>query len=80
MIEEFNKFKEYSEKIDINNKNSEYTWKGLFQGNDLFDDYKYFLQIDILAKNKNEFKPWDGFVESQLRKLIFNFIEFPQIK
>ena len=80
MIEEFNKFKDYSAKIDINNKNNEYTWKGLFQGNDLFDDYKYFLQIDILATNKSDFKPWDGFVESQLRKLIFSFNEFPQIK
>ena len=80
MIEEFNMFKEYSEKIDIEKENNEYTWKGLFQRTNLFDGYNYFLQIDILAMNKADFKPWDGFVESQLRKLISYFIEFPQIK
>ena len=30
--------------------------------------------------NKIEFKSWDGYVESQIRKLILNFIDLPQIK
>ena len=38
------------------------------------------MQIDILVTNKNEFKSWDAYVESQLRKLISNFIDIPQIK
>ena len=30
--------------------------------------------------NKADFKAWDGFVESQSLKLIYNFIDIPQIK
>ena len=79
LIEEFNTYKEYSSKINIEDKNCKYTWKKLFQGGiDLFEGYKYFLEIDILAKS--DFKSWDGLVESQLRKLISNFIDIPQIK
>ena len=81
MVEEFNKFKEYSSKINIDDENCEFTWKGLFQGGiSLFGEYNYFLQIDILVTNKSEFKSWDAYVESQLRKLISNFIDIPQIK
>ena len=80
MIEEFKLFKEYSEKINIENENNEFTWKGLFQGSNLFNGYKYFLQIDILAVDKCDFKEWDSYVESRLRKLIMSFIEIPQIK
>ena len=81
LVEEFNIFKEYSSKINIKDKNCVYTWKGLFQGGiKLFEGYNYFLQIDILAKEKKDFKSWDGLVESQLRKLILNFIDLPQIK
>ena len=79
LIEEFNRFKDYSKKINIDIKGNEYTWKGLFQSN-LFEGYKYFLQIDILAIHKSDFKEWDGYVESRLRKLVVSFIEMPQIK
>ena len=79
MIEEFNKYKEYSSKINIEDKNCNYTWKKLFQGGiDLFEGYKYFLQINILAKS--DFKSWDGLVEIHLRKLVVNFFDMPQIK
>ena len=65
MVEEFNKFKEYSSKINIDDENCEFTWKGLFQGGiSLFGEYNYFLQIDILVTNKSEFKSWDAYVES----------------
>ena len=81
MIEEFNTFKEYSSKINIEDINSEYTWKGLFHGgNNLFEGYNYFLQIDILAMDEIKFKSWDGLVESQIRKLIFNFVGMQEIK
>ena len=81
MIEEFNAFKEYSSKINIEDKNCKYTWKGLFQGGiNLFEGYNYFLEIDVLATSKAVLKSWDGLVESQIRKLINNFIEIPQIK
>ena len=79
LIDEFKMFKDYSEKINIDNKNNEYTWKGLFQTN-LFKGYQNFLQIDILSMNKSDFKEWHGFVESRLRKLVKSFIEITQIK
>ena len=81
LVEEFNAYKDYTEKINIKDEHCKYTWKGLFQGGiRLFEGYNYFLQIDILAMNKIEFKSWDGYVESQIRKLILNFIDLPQIK
>ena len=80
MIEEFNMFKEYSEKINIEDKHNKYTWKGLFQSSNLFEGYKYFLQIDILSMKKSDLKEWDGYVESRLRKLVVLFIELTQIK
>ena len=80
MIEEFTMFKEYSEKISIENPNNEYTWKGLFQSSNLFDGYKYFLQIDILSMNKEDFKEWDSYVESRLGTFVYFFIDINQIK
>ena len=80
MIEEFNMFKDYSEKINIEDKNNKFTWKGLFQNSNPFEGYKNFLQIDILSKEKNDLKEWDGYVESRLRKLVVLFIEITQIK
>ena len=80
MIEEFQLFNEYSKKINIEDPNNKYTWKGLFQGANLFDGYKYFLQIDILSADKSDFKEWDGYVESRSRKLIQSFLDIPQIK
>ena len=81
LVEEFNIFKEYSSKINIEDKNCEYTWKDLFKGGvNFFEGYNHFLQIDILSKNKSDFKSWVGFVESQLIKLICNFIDINQIK
>ena len=48
LVEEFNIFKEYSSKINIEDKNCEYTWKDLFKGGvNFFEGYNHFLQIDI---------------------------------
>ena len=80
MIEEFQKFKDYSAKIDFEEKNSEYTWNDLFKGLNLLEGYKYFLQIDILSMYKKNFKEWDVYVESRLRKLVVSFIDINQIK
>ena len=80
MVEEFNMFKEYSEKINIEDKNNKYTWKGLFQTN-LFEGYKYFLQIDILSKEKSDLKEWDGYVESRFKQKFIKYLnELTQIK
>lgn len=81
MIEEFTLYKDYSSKIKCENReDSEYSWLGLFKEIDLFNEFSYFFQIDILATNKDDFKSWFGYVESRLRYLIGSFIEFPQLK
>ena len=80
MIDEFKMFKEYSEKINFEDEKCEYTWSDLFKGLNVLDGYNYFLQIDILAMYKNDFKEWDGYVESRLRKLVVSFIDINQIK
>lgn len=82
MLDEFHKFKEFTEKISYKDQNpdNEYTWKSLFSEIDFFDQFSVFLQIDILANTEMDFKSWNGFVESRLRFLIKHFEEFPQIK
>ena len=83
MIEEFEKFKDFTSKIvykEQNTPNNEYTWKNLFAEIDFFDQFSVFLQIDILGGNQTDFKSWSGFVESRLRFLIKHFEEFPQLK
>ena len=80
MIDEFQMFKEYSKKINIDDEKNEYTWKELFKGLNLLEGYKYFLQIDILSMHKNDLKEWDGYIESRFRKLVVSCIEINQIK
>jgi len=78
--DEFTLFKEYTEKIDITKNDNEYTWKGLFQNSNLLEGFDYFLEIDTLSHEKEDFKAWDGLVESQIRKLVIGFIDLVQIK
>ena len=81
MVEEFNMFKEYSEKINIEDKNNIYTWKDLFKNSNIVDGYKYFLQIDILSIQKSDLKEWDGYVESRFKQKLIKYLsELTQIK
>ena len=83
LIEEFIKFDNYTKNIIFDNNNIDFIrlqWHNLFNEIDFFKEYNVFLQIDILATTLENFKYWDGLVESRLRFLITGFLDLPQIK
>ena len=46
------------------------TWDELFEPLQFFKLYKHYLQITVKAENGEDFKKWQGFVHSRLRKLV----------
>ena len=81
MIDEFKYFYDFTQKIDYKNKNEKkFTWFNLFKEFDIFNSFECLLEVDVLGRNQNDFKYWDGYIESHLRYLINDFILFPQIK
>ncbi|EGR27268.1 nuclear poly polymerase npap nucleotidyltransferase protein binding, putative [Ichthyophthirius multifiliis] len=54
---------------EIQKNQSHYDYQDLFKPFEFFKRYNAFLQIRILAKNKNEYFQWKGHVEINLRKL-----------
>lgn len=57
-----------------------FTWKDFFNEIDFFNYYSCYLQIDIVSRNEEDHKKWQGFVESRLRFLIKFLEEIKQIK
>ena len=45
-------------------------WPSLFQKNDFFHHYKYYLQVIASSDNGEEHLKWSGLVESRLRQLV----------
>lgn len=84
LLKEFEFFRQFSNMIklfsDEKGKKPLCTWKDLFSDIDFFSYYSCYLQIDILATNEEDFKKWQGFVESRLRFLIKFLEEIIQIK
>jgi poly(A) polymerase Pap1 len=83
LLKEFEFFRRFTEMIKLTSfeKNKPYcSWKDLFNEIDFFSYYSCYLQIDILATNEEDFKKWQGFVESRLRFLIKFLEEIIQIR
>jgi poly(A) polymerase len=80
LIKEFEFSKRFTELIKLEKEYSICTWKDLFNEIDFFSYYSYYLQIDIIATNEEDFKKWLGFVESKLRFLIKFLEELVQIQ
>lgn len=79
LLKEFELFKQYTNMIK-QNTNSVALWKDFFNDIDFFSYYSCYLQIDVLSSNEEDFKKWQGFVESRLRFLIKFLEEIVQIK
>jgi hypothetical protein len=82
---EFEFFKQFTNMIkcynaNVDGKKSVCTWREIFNDIDFFAYYSCYLQIDILSSNEEDFKKWQGFVESRLRFLIKFLEEIIQIK
>ena len=66
--------------INRNVNEFKFTWKDFFNEIDFFSYYSCYLQIDIVSRNEEDHKKWQGFVESRLRFLIKFLEEIKQIK
>lgn len=44
-------------------------WSALFEPYLFFEEYKNYLQIDIIAADADDLLAWRGWVESRLRQL-----------
>jgi poly(A) polymerase len=66
--------------INRNVDDFKFTWKDFFNEIDFFSYYSCYLQIDIVSRNEEDHKKWQGFVESRLRFLIKFLEEIKQIK
>uniref|UniRef100_A0A7S4I6N1 polynucleotide adenylyltransferase n=2 Tax=Odontella aurita TaxID=265563 RepID=A0A7S4I6N1_9STRA len=47
-----------------------YEWEDLFAGKDFFRQHGHYLQVNIMARNAEDFRTWFGLCESRLRILI----------
>ncbi|EPS73541.1 hypothetical protein M569_01213, partial [Genlisea aurea] len=65
MMEQFELGKQLCEEIELNKSH----WSALVEPYLFFDDYKNYLQIDIVAADPDDLRAWKGWVESRLRQL-----------
>ena len=52
-------------------------WKRLFKKLNFYKAYRYYLKIDVLTNDYDQ-KRFFGFIESKLKKLIFEFERYEQ--
>ncbi|GFZ08574.1 poly(A) polymerase 2 [Actinidia rufa] len=65
MMDQFNHGNKICEEIELNKAQ----WCALFEPYLFFEDYKNYLQIDIIAADADDLLAWRGWVESRLRQL-----------
>jgi poly(A) polymerase len=55
-------------------------WHELFEPFDFFGAFKNFLQVEVAAPAKDDFKVWDGWVHSRLRTLVARVEDFVDVR
>ncbi|CAL0322065.1 unnamed protein product [Lupinus luteus] len=65
MVEQFQYGNKICGEIELNNVQ----WSALFEPNLFFENYKNYLQIDLIAADIDDLRAWKGWVESRLRQL-----------
>lgn len=66
IISELNRGAEFTDKILKENL----SWDTLFEKNDFFHKYKYYLQVIASSDNIDSHRVWSSFVESRIRTLV----------
>ncbi|KAK7261763.1 hypothetical protein RIF29_28082 [Crotalaria pallida] len=66
MMEQFQYGNKICGEIELNNN---VNWRALFESYFFFENYKNYLQIDIIAADVDDLRAWKGWVESRLRQL-----------
>eukprot|EP00127_Corallochytrium_limacisporum_P001647 Clim_evm5s74 gene=Clim_evmTU5s74 len=75
MLGEFERGVDIMSRLEL----GEATWDELFEPSDFFYRYKNYIQILVSATTEENFKLWEGFVESKLRHLILRLDMVPQL-
>ncbi|XP_051147989.1 nuclear poly(A) polymerase 4-like isoform X2 [Andrographis paniculata] len=65
MMEQFQFGNKVCEDIELNKSQ----WSALFEPYLFFENYKNYLQVDIIAADSDDLRSWKGWVESRLRQL-----------
>ncbi|KAG5524787.1 hypothetical protein RHGRI_031449 [Rhododendron griersonianum] len=65
MMDQFQHGNKVCEEIELNKAQ----WSALFEPYLFFEEYKNYLQIDIIAADADDLLAWRGWVESRLRQL-----------
>lgn len=67
---------EADKEVDDSVKKGTEAWQGLFKPSEFFGIFRRYLKIDVFADTVENFKRWNGLVESRLRHLILRLEEW----
>lgn len=72
MLTEFEKAAMITNELMTNKGCSQIGWKRLFKKFPFFKAYSHFIEINILSKNGDDHKKWQGFAEAKIKRLVKN--------
>ena len=67
MLTEFEKAAKITNELVKNKGTSPITWKRLFKNFPFFRAYEHFVEIQVMSKNDEDHKKWQGFSENKVR-------------
>jgi poly(A) polymerase len=71
MQAEFKRGSEITQRIDLPGTcRDQSIWTDLFEASDFFAQYKYYVQVEVIAATDDEQRAWSGWVGSRLRFLV----------
>jgi len=76
MLTEIEKAHIIIKEINKQKDESVLSWQRLFKKFSFFRAYNHFIMITALSKNEEQFKQWQGFVESKVRQMLYQLQNF----
>lgn len=70
LLTEFEKAAMIAKELNENRGSTQITWKRLFKKFPFFKAYQHFLEFQILAKDEESYKLWQGFAQTRIKQLI----------
>ena len=70
MLTEFEKAAKITNELVKNKGTSPITWKRLFKNFPFFRAYEHFVEIQVMSKNDEDHKKWQGFSENKVKRLL----------
>lgn len=55
---------------DFLSRSGKVSWARLFEEDSFFQQFKNYLQIEVVAADEQQFRAWEGWVHSRLRQLV----------